>query len=93
MVEALRRGDRVVTAGGIYGTVAKVVSDTEVEVEIADGVKVRMLKGTVQEVVSKNEPVKDAGKGGTRKKKQAEPEESEADDDSGDGDATDERKS
>ena len=63
MVEALRRGDRVLTAGGIYGTVSRVVSDSEIEVEISDGVKVRMLRGTVQEVVAKNEPVDRGGQG------------------------------
>jgi len=93
MVEALRRGDRVVTAGGMYGTVARVIDETQIEVEIAEGVKVRMLKGTVQEVVSKNEPVKDSGgaKGG-RKKKQAEPEDTDSDADA-DEPAGDERKS
>lgn len=53
----LRRGDKVVTAGGIIGTVVKVSSDTEVTVEIADGVKVTVVRGTIQEVVSKTEPV------------------------------------
>ena len=59
MVDALRRGDRVVTAGGMIGTVSKVISDNELQVEIAEGVKVRVVRGTVSEVLSKTEPAKD----------------------------------
>lgn len=78
MVQALRRGDRVVTAGGIYGTVARIISDTELDLEIADGVKVRMLRGTVQEVVGKGQPSRTRG----RKKDEAEePEDDEWQDD------------
>ena len=47
MVEALRRGDQVVTQGGVIGKVAKVKDDDEIEVEIATGVKVRVVKSTV----------------------------------------------
>ena len=61
MVAALRRGDRVVTAGGLVGTVSKVVSDTELQVEIAEGVKVRVVRGTISEVLSKTEPGPDKG--------------------------------
>jgi preprotein translocase subunit YajC len=57
MLSAVRRGDRVVV-GGIVGTVAKVASDTELSVEIADGVRVRVVRGAVSEVLSKSEPVK-----------------------------------
>jgi preprotein translocase subunit YajC len=57
MLSAVRRGDRVVV-GGIIGTVAKVASDTEVTVEIADGVRVRVVRGAITEVLSKTEPVK-----------------------------------
>lgn len=56
MVAAVRRGDQVITSGGIYGKVSKVTSDTEVEVEIADGVKVRVVKSTIGTVVNKSEP-------------------------------------
>ena len=62
MVSALRRGDKVVTGGGLFGTVTKVVSDGEVLVEIAEGVKVRVLRGTISEVLSKTEPAKGGGK-------------------------------
>lgn len=58
MVEAVRRGDRVITGGGLIGTVAKVVSDTELQVELAENVRVRVLRSTIQEVVSKTEPAK-----------------------------------
>jgi len=57
MVEALRRGDQVITQGGIIGKVSKVKDDGEIEVEIADGVKVRVVRSTVAQVLSKTEPV------------------------------------
>jgi len=57
MLTQLRRGDRVVTSGGIIGTVNKVLSDTEVMVEIAEGVRVRVMRQTIQDIVSKTEPV------------------------------------
>lgn len=58
MVEALRRGDQVVTQGGVVGKVSKVRDDGEVEVEIAQGVNVRVVKHTIQQVRSKTEPAK-----------------------------------
>jgi preprotein translocase subunit YajC len=56
MVAALRRGDQVVTQGGVIGKVVKVKDEKEIEVEIADGVKVRVVKATVTQVLSKTEP-------------------------------------
>ena len=56
MVTALRRGDEVVTQGGVIGKVTKVKDDGEVEVEIAPNVKVRVVKQTIAQVVSKTEP-------------------------------------
>jgi len=56
MVGALRRGDQVVTQGGLIGKVVKVKDDNEVEVELAEGVKVRVVKSTIATVVSKTEP-------------------------------------
>jgi preprotein translocase subunit YajC len=53
MVEAVRRGDTVVTAGGLIGKVAKVKDDGELMVEIADNVQVRVLKSTLTEVRAK----------------------------------------
>ncbi len=58
MVAALRRGDQVVTQGGVIGKVVKVKDDGEVEVEIADGVKIRVVQSTIATVVSKTEPAK-----------------------------------
>ena len=58
MVDAVRRGDQVVTQGGLIGKVAKVKEDGEIEVEIAEGVKVRVVKATLAQVVSKTEPAK-----------------------------------
>ena len=56
MVAALRRGDQVITQGGIVGKVTKVRDEQEVELEIAEGVKVRVIKSTVAQVINKTEP-------------------------------------
>ena len=56
MVANVRRGDVVVTAGGLVGKIVK-VEDAEVQVEIADGVRVRVVKTTLTDVRSKSEPV------------------------------------
>jgi preprotein translocase subunit YajC len=61
MVSALKRGDKVVTSGGIYGEIVKVQSDTEVQVEIAEGVRVRMQRGAIAEVVTRSQPANDEG--------------------------------
>lgn len=61
MVEALRRGDQVVTQGGIIGKVTHVREDGELEVEIAQGVKVRVVKATVAQVLNKTAPAANAG--------------------------------
>jgi preprotein translocase subunit YajC len=53
MLDALRRGDRVVTGGGIIGTVARVDNPEEVTVDIADGVRVRVLRSTITSVLAK----------------------------------------
>ena len=58
MVAALRRGDQVVTQGGLIGKVAKVKDDNEIEVELAEGVKVRVEQSTIASVLSKTEPAK-----------------------------------
>jgi preprotein translocase subunit YajC len=60
MVSNLRRGDTVVTSGGIIGKVTKVKDDNEIEVEIAENTRVRVIKGTVSEVRVKGEPVKES---------------------------------
>lgn len=56
MVAALRRGDMVITQGGIIGKVSKVKDDGELEVEIADNVRVRVMRATIVQVLSKTEP-------------------------------------
>lgn len=55
MVAAMRRGDTIVTAGGIVGKVTKVIDDAEAMIEIAEGVRVRIIKQTVTDVRSKGE--------------------------------------
>ena len=66
MLGQVKRGDRVLTGGGIIGTVTKVKEDTEeVTVEIADGIKVDVLRGTISDVFTSNTgDAKTAGKGG-----------------------------
>nr|UXE45214.1 Sec translocon accessory complex subunit YajC [uncultured bacterium] len=59
MIKALRRGDTVVTNGGMVAKVIKVVDDDQIEVEIADGVRVRQMRAMVSDVRAKGEPVKD----------------------------------
>jgi preprotein translocase subunit YajC len=56
MIKAIRRGDTVVTAAGFVGKVTKVIDDNEVEVEIADNVRVRTVRATISDVRSKSEP-------------------------------------
>ena len=56
MLDALRRGDRIVTGGGVLGTVSRVVSPDEVEVDIASGVRVRVLRRTIASVLAKPDP-------------------------------------
>jgi len=55
MVAAVKRGDRVITSGGIIGVVTKVVDDNELQLEIAEGVRVRMLKGSINDVLSRTD--------------------------------------
>ena len=56
MVAGLRRGDQVVTAGGVIGKVTKVKEAGEIEIEIATGVKVRVIQSTISQVLNKTEP-------------------------------------
>lgn len=58
MMKSVRRGDVIVTSGGIVGKVTKVVDEGEIEVEIADSVRVRVVRSMLAEVRSKSEPVK-----------------------------------
>ncbi len=59
MIAALRRGDQVVTQGGIVAKVTKVLDDAHLEVEIASGVKVKIIQSTVAHVLNKTEPAND----------------------------------
>jgi len=59
MVKNVRRGDTVVTAGGLIGKVSKVVDESEVLVEIAENVRVRVARGMISDVRAKGEPVKE----------------------------------
>lgn len=58
MIKNVRRGDQIVMTGGLIGKVAKVTDDNEVELEIADNVKVRVSRNAIADVRSKGEPVK-----------------------------------
>ena len=61
LIKNLRRGDTVITSGGLVGKVTKVVDDDQIEVEIADDVRVRQLRSMVADVRAKGEPVKEEG--------------------------------
>jgi len=74
MVANLRRGDRVVTGGGIVGQVSKVLSDTEVQLEIAEGVRIKVVRSTITSVLDKTQPAAPAP---APKGRKAEPEKSE----------------
>ena len=58
MIKNVRRGDTVVTNGGIVGRVTKVIDDNELEAEIADNVRVRVVRSMIADVRAKGEPVK-----------------------------------
>ena len=59
MVENLKRGDKVITVGGIVGTIDRIIDDEKVEVEIADNVKVEIIKSTgIQSLVTANQETK-----------------------------------
>ncbi len=60
MLSSLRRGDTIVTSGGVIGKVTKIIDDHEVRAEIADGVNIRVVRGMIAEVRTKGEPVTDA---------------------------------
>jgi preprotein translocase subunit YajC len=59
MVKNVRRGDTVVTSGGIVAKVTKVIDDDQIEIEIADGIRARQVRSMVSDVRAKGEPVKD----------------------------------
>jgi preprotein translocase subunit YajC len=61
MVDALSRGDKVVTGGGLLGTVTKAPDGNEIQVEIAEGVRVKVMRHTIQEIITKPQPASKAG--------------------------------
>ena len=61
LVKNVRRGDTVVTNGGLVGRVTKVIDDNEIEIELSDDVRVRQMRGMIADVRSKGEPVKAEG--------------------------------
>ncbi len=63
MVSNVRRGDQVITGGGLYGKVTKVIDDAAVQVELAENVRVKVVRSTISDVLSKTEPVKEGPKG------------------------------
>src|SRR3990170_6618298 len=63
MVKNVRRGDTIVTSGGLVGKVTKVVDDDQVEVEIAENVRVRQARQMISDVRAKGEPVKEDSAG------------------------------
>ena len=63
MLGSVKRGDRVVTGGGIVGLVTKVISDNELQVELAEGVRVRIIKQTITDILARGESVRGAKDG------------------------------
>lgn len=64
MVKNVRRGDTVITNGGLIGKVTKVIDDDQIEIEIADDVRIRQLRQMISDVRAKGEPVKDEAAAG-----------------------------
>lgn len=60
LVKNIRRGDSVITSGGLIGKVTKVVDDDQIEIEIADGVRIRQMRQMISGVRTKGEPAKDS---------------------------------
>ena len=58
MLSGVKRGDRVVTGGGIIGLVTKVIGDNELQIELAEGVRVRIIKGTITDIITRGESVR-----------------------------------
>jgi preprotein translocase subunit YajC len=64
MIKNVRRGDTVITNGGLVGKVTKVIDDDQIEIEIADDVRIRQLRQMLTDVRAKGEPVKDEAAAG-----------------------------
>jgi len=64
MVKNVRRGDTVVTNGGLVGKVTKVIDEEQIEIEIADDVRIRQMRSMLSDVRAKGEPVKEEAAAG-----------------------------
>lgn len=84
MIASLRRGDTVVTAGGLIGKIVKLIGEAELQVELADGVRVRVIRSTIAEVRTRGD-VRELAAKQALSRKDDEPE------DDGDDDAEDDR--
>ncbi|WP_420130955.1 preprotein translocase subunit YajC [Rhodopseudomonas sp.] len=78
LVKNVRRGDTIITSGGLVGKVTKVIDDDTVEFELADGVRARQMRQMITGVRSKGEPVKDVPEKGKGKKDAAKESEAKA---------------
>jgi preprotein translocase subunit YajC len=82
LLASVRRGDRVLTGGGILGLVTKVVDEHHVQVEIAEGVRVRVLKSTIADIPSRTAPASPASARRDDKPSEEDESEEEAEDES-----------
>jgi preprotein translocase subunit YajC len=64
MVKNVRKGDTVITSGGLVGKVTKVVDDEQIEIEIGDDMRIRQMRSMLTDVRAKGEPVKDEAAAG-----------------------------
>jgi preprotein translocase subunit YajC len=67
LVKNVRRGDTVITNGGLIGKITKVVDDEQIEIEVGEGVRIRQMRQMISGVRTKGEPAKDKGKGESTK--------------------------
>jgi preprotein translocase subunit YajC len=86
----LRRGDKVVTNGGLIGTITRVPNDNELIIEIAEGVKVRVLRGMIAESLSKSDPAPAKSKGKDRDEDEDQDDDASEDQDERDEEANEE---
>lgn len=87
LLSSVRRGDRVVTGGGILGMVTKVLDESYVQVEIAEGVKVKVLKSTIADIPSRTAPAQSSSKRDDKRDEEDEADEDEARDEADESEA------
>jgi preprotein translocase subunit YajC len=83
MIASIRRGDTVVTAGGLVGKITKLIGDAELQIEVADGVRVRVIRNTIAEVRTRGD-VRELAARQALSRKDEEPEDDDADADDDD---------